>query len=49
MGAEYFLPTEDFGYLVDVAAEWLAYGIGFGAIFWVVGSVVSLVWSFIRY
>lgn len=46
---DFFLSGSDFGYLADIAAEWLAYGIGLGAIVWVLGAVVGLIWSFLRY
>lgn len=36
-------------YLADVAAEWLAYGIGLGAILWVMSLGVGLIIGFVRY
>ena len=47
--ADWFLVGDNFGYLSDVVAEWLAYGVGLGAIFWLIGQVVSFVIRFLRY
>lgn len=47
--ADFFLVGDDFAYLADIAAQWLAYGIGFGAVVWMIGQVVALIWSFVRY
>lgn len=44
-----FLTGEDLAYLVGTAVDWLAYGIGFGAILWMIGRGVALIFSFVRY
>ena len=40
---------DDFTFMTDAVSTWLAYGIGFGAIFWIIGLVVALIFSFVRY
>lgn len=47
--AEFFLTGEDFTYLSDAVSSWLAYGIGFGAVAWLIGQVVALVWQLVKY
>lgn len=44
-----FLSGDDFTFLADIVSEWLAYGIGFGAIVWVISAGLGLLWSVIRY
>lgn len=36
-------------FLVDAVSSWLAYGIGFGAMVWVLSQVVGLIYRFVRY
>lgn len=47
--ADWILSGDDFTYLTDVIANWLAYGIGLGACFWMLGSIVALIYKFLRY
>lgn len=47
--ADWFLVGDDFSYLVDAASSWLAYGIGFGAVVWMIGQVVALIYRLVRY
>lgn len=47
--ADWFLTGSDFGFLSDVASEWLAYGIGLGAVAWVIGQVVGLLFRLLRF
>ena len=49
MMADCFLTGNDFAYLSDVVTCWLAYGIGFGAVFWLVGQGIRVIYSFLRY
>lgn len=44
-----FLVGDDLTYLVDTAIEWLAYGIGFGAVLWMIGRGVGLIFYMVRY
>lgn len=46
---DWILVGDDFGFLSQTVAEWLAYGLGLGAIFWMVGSGVALIFRFLRY
>jgi hypothetical protein len=43
------LGSEMLAYLADIATSWLAYGIGFGAILWMIGQGMRLIFSFVRY
>ena len=43
------LDAELMAYLTDAASSWLAYGIGFGAILWMKGQGMRLIFSFVRY
>lgn len=47
--AECFLSGEDFTFFADVVSNWLAYGIGLGAVFWLVGQIVRVIYQFLRY
>lgn len=47
--AECFLSGEDFTFFADVISNWLAYGIGLGAVFWLVGQIVRIIVQFVRY
>lgn len=47
--ADFFLAPQDFEFLSDIVATFISYGIGLGAIFWIVGAVVSLFWQLLRY
>ena len=49
MMADCFLTGEDFAYLSDVLSNWLAYGIGLGAVLWLLGQGVRFVIQFVRY
>ena len=44
-----WLVAEHISFLADAAADWLAYGIGLGAILWVVSLGVGLIIRFVRY
>lgn len=44
-----FLTGDELAYLVDTAIAWLAYGIGFGAVLWMIGRGVALIFSFVRF
>lgn len=47
--ADWFLVGDDFAFLVDIVTEWLAYGIGLGAIVWVISCAVGLIWQFVKF
>jgi hypothetical protein len=47
--ADWILSGDDFTYLADVVSKWLAYGIGFGAVVWMIGQVIGLIYKFVRY
>ena len=47
--ADWFLSTDDFAYFTDAVATWLAYGIGFGAVLWLIGQMVGVVYRFLRF
>lgn len=47
--ADWILTGEDFTYLVDIVSNWLAYGIGFGAVVWMIGSAIALIYRLVRY
>lgn len=47
--ADWFLVGEDFAYLSDIVASFVAYGIGFGAVAWLIGQVLAFIWSVIRF
>lgn len=44
-----FLTGDDLAYLVGTTVDWLAYGIGLGAVLWVIGRCIALIFSFVRY
>lgn len=44
-----FLDAESFGVLAEVVGTYIAYGLGLGFIFWVLGRVVGFVIRFARY
>ena len=44
-----FVSGADFAFFSDAIANWLAYGIGLGVIAWLIGQVVALIWSVVRY
>lgn len=46
---DWFLVGEDFGFLAGIVAEWLAFGLGLGAIGWVLSVVIGFLWSIVRY
>ena len=43
------LAMDNLAYLTGVATSWISYGIGFGAILWMVGQGMRLVFSFVRF
>lgn len=45
----YFLTGDDFGFFADAVSTWLAYGIGLGAVAWLVGQVVGFIYQVLRY
>ena len=47
--ADWFLVGEDLAFLTENVALWVAYGIGLGAVLWVVGCMVHWVYLFVRY
>lgn len=47
--ADWILTGEDFAYLAEVVWRWIAYGVGFGAVLWLLGAVVHVIWDFVRY
>lgn len=47
--ADWILTGDDFAYLSGVIAEYIAYGLGLGAVLWLVGAVVHVIWDFVRY
>lgn len=47
--ADFFLTGDDFTFFVDVVSNWLAYGIGFGAVVWIIGQAIGLIFRFVRY
>lgn len=40
---------DNLSYLTGVATAWISYGIGFGAILWMVGQGMRLIFSFVRF
>lgn len=46
---DWILTGDDFGFLSDTLAQWLAYGIGLGTIFWLLGQGVAIMFRFLRY
>lgn len=46
---DWFFTGDEFVYLSEVVAEWLAFGLGLGAMAWVLSVVIGFIWSFIRY
>ena len=42
--AYWLLVGSDFGFLSDAVSTWLAYGIGLGAVAWLIGQVVGLLY-----
>lgn len=49
MMAEFFLTGDDMAFFVDAVAQWISYGIGFGAVFWIISQCIGLVWQFARF
>lgn len=46
---ECFLSGDDMAFLTDCVVQFVAYGIGFGAIVWLVGWMFHWVSLFVRY
>lgn len=46
---DWFLVGEDFAFFTDIVAEWLAYGIGLGAVVWIIGQAVALIYRLLRF
>lgn len=49
MIADWILVGDDFGYLAETVAAFVGWGLGFGAVLWVVGFVVYWLTQFLRY
>lgn len=46
---EWMLTGDDFAFLSDNVGQWLSYGVGLGAIVWLVSQGVALIFRFLRY
>lgn len=46
---DWFLTGDDLGYLVEVLVTFVGYGLGLGAVLWLFGAVVHVIWDFVRY
>lgn len=46
---ECFYAGEDFKFLADVASTWLAYGIGFGCVLWILGRCVAFITQVVKF
>lgn len=47
--ADVFLSSADMGALADAVSQYFAWGIGLGAVVWLVGYMVHVVISLMRY
>lgn len=47
--ADLFLTGDDLAYLTNAVASWVPYGIGFGAVAWIIGQAVAIIWQLVRY
>lgn len=47
--ADWFLTGDDLSYLVEVVGTFLAYGLGFGCVLWLIGAIVHVIADFVRY
>lgn len=47
--ADWFIVADDLAFLTDNVVAWFAYGIGLGAILWIIGSMVHWISLFLRY
>lgn len=47
--SEWILTGDDFAYLAEVVFRFLAYGLGLGAVLWLVGAIVHVIADFVRY
>lgn len=45
----WLLTGDDLAYLVEVVWRFVGYGLGIGAVMWVIGALVTFVWDFVRY
>lgn len=41
--ADWFLTGDDMGFLVDAVTQWVAYGVGLGAVLWLLGAAVHVI------
>lgn len=49
MIAGFFLMGDDWAFMADNVAQFVAYGIGLGVIFWLLGQGISIMFRFLRY
>lgn len=49
MIADWILVGDDFGFISDNVAAYVAYGIGLGAIAWMLGQGIAILFKFLRY
>lgn len=47
--ADLFLSGDEMAYLTNAVAQWVPFGIGLGAIAWVIGQAVAIIWQLVKY